>query len=199
MARHRQVWVPGDTVPIGIGQGYWTTTLIQLARAHAILTQHGRNIIPHLALDYDDLSRQEMLINNKTAKLTQPEIAVKVKSPDYFDVGMKGMYLVVNGAEGTGRRAFAGTKYVAAGKSGTAQVITIKQDQHYNAAAIAKEHRDTALCVSFAPYPTPKALVGIILENAGGGSRFAAPLARELLDAYLLDPDHPQLQPEEQK
>ncbi|MGN1356185.1 MAG: penicillin-binding protein 2 [Succinivibrionaceae bacterium] len=199
MARHRQVWVPGDTVPIGIGQGYWTTTLIQLARAHAILTQHGRNIIPHLALDYDDLSRQEMLINNKTAKLTQPEIAVKVKSPDYFDVGMKGMYLVVNGAEGTGRRAFAGTKYVAAGKSGTAQVITIKQDQHYNAAAIAKEHRDNALFVSFAPYPTPKALVGIILENAGGGSRFAAPLARELLDAYLLDPDHPQLQPEEQK
>ncbi len=200
LARHKQVWVPGDTVPIGIGQGYWTTTLIQLARAHSILTQHGKNIIPHLALDYNELSKEEFIINHSKQKyIPQPDVAVKVKSTDYFDVGMKGMYLVVNGPEGTGRRAFAGTKYVAAGKSGTAQLKNIKQDQHYNAAAIAKEHRDNALFVSFAPYSSPKALVGIILENAGGGSRFAAPLARQLLDAYLLDSEHPQLQPEEEK
>jgi len=199
MMRHKQVWVPGDTVPIGIGQGYWTTTLIQLTRAHAILTQHGNNVVPHLALDYDNLSKEEFLINNpKKTYQPKPEVAVNVKSKEYFDVGMKGMYLVVNGPEGTGRRAFAGTKYKAAGKSGTAQVITIKQDQHYNAAAIAKEHRDNALFVAFAPYDSPKALVGIILENAGGGSRFAAPLARAMLDAYLLDSEHPQIVSEEQ-
>ena len=100
---------------------------------------------------------------------------------------MKGMYLVVNGPEGTGRKAFSGTKYVAAGKSGTAQIITIKQDQHYNAAAIKKEHRDNALFVAFAPYEKPIAVVGILLENVGGGSRFAAPLARQMLDEYLIN------------
>lgn len=194
MARFKQMWVPGDTVPIGIGQGYWSTTLIQLVRAHAILTQHGRNVIPHLAANYEEMAPLEYRLNHLSGRYTPPpKMAVEVKSPTYFDVGMKGMYLVVNGPEGTGRRAFAGTKYKAAGKSGTAQLITIKQDQHYNASAIAKEHRDNALFVAFAPYESPKALVGVILENAGGGSKFAAPIARQMLDAYLLDPEHPQL------
>lgn len=186
--KYHQVWVPGDTVPIGIGQGYWTTTLLQLVRAHAILTQHGRNIIPHLARDYADLNKEEFLIRNPKQKYKKPEeTAVKVKSSSYFDIGMRGMYLVVNGPEGTGRKAFAGTKYVAAGKSGTAQIINIKQDQRYNAAAIKKEHRDNALFVAFAPYENPIAVVGILLENVGGGSRFAAPIARQMLDEYLIN------------
>ena len=186
--KYHQVWVPGDTVPIGIGQGYWTTTLLQLVRAHAILTQHGRNIIPHLARDYADLNKEEFLIRNPKQKYKKPEeTAVKVKSSSYFDIGMRGMYLVVNGPEGTGRKAFAGTKYVAAGKSGTAQIINIKQDQRYNAAAIKKEHRDNALFVAFAPYENPVAVVGILLENVGGGSRFAAPIARQMLDEYLIN------------
>jgi penicillin-binding protein 2 len=198
--RFKQVWVPGDTVPIGIGQGYWSTTLIQLVKAHAILIQHGRNIIPHLALNYAEMAPLEFAINNPRQKYVPPkETAVEVTNKGYFDVGMKGMYLVINGPEGTGRRAFAGTKYKAAGKSGTAQIITIKQDQHYNASAIAKEHRDNALFVAFAPYETPKALVGVILENAGGGSKFAAPIARKMLDAYLLDPVHPQIEIQDKK
>ncbi len=201
LARFKQSWVPGDTVPIGIGQGYWTTTLIQLVKAHAILTQHGKNVTPHLAIDYENLAPMEYRYNHPGRRYIPPEeMAVKVKSETYFDVGMKGMYLVINGPEGTGRRAFAGTKYKAAGKSGTAQIITIKQDQRYNASAIAKEHRDNALFVAFAPYEAPKALVGVILENAGGGSKFAAPIARQMLDAYLMDPNHPQLeQPADKK
>ena len=198
--RFKQVWVPGDTVPIGIGQGYWTTTLIQLVRAHAILTQRGRNVVPHLAMNYQEMVQEEFRANHPGMKYVPPqEMAVEVKSPSYFDVGMKGLYLVVNGPEGTGRRAFAGTPYKAAGKSGTAQIITIKQDQRYNASAIAKEHRDNALFVAFAPYESPKALVGVILENAGGGSKFAAPIARKMLDAYLLDPSHPQLKEAEEE
>lgn len=186
--KYHQVWVPGDTVPIGIGQGYWTTTLLQLARAHSILTQHGKNVIPHLAKEYDEFAREEFNIRNPKKQYVEPkETAVSVKSSSYFDIGMKGMYLVVNGPEGTGRKAFSGTKYVAAGKSGTAQIITIKQDQHYNAAAIKKEHRDNALFVAFAPYEKPIAVVGILLENVGGGSRFAAPLARQMLDEYLIN------------
>lgn len=186
--KYHQVWVPGDTVPIGIGQGYWTTTLLQLARAHSILTQHGKNVIPHLAKEYYEFAREEFNIRNPKKQYVEPkETAVSVKSSSYFDIGMKGMYLVVNGPEGTGRKAFSGTKYVAAGKSGTAQIITIKQDQHYNAAAIKKEHRDNALFVAFAPYEKPIAVVGILLENVGGGSRFAAPLARQMLDEYLIN------------
>lgn len=186
--KYHQVWVPGDTVPIGIGQGYWTTTLLQLTRAHAILTQHGKNIIPHLAMDYKNLARDEFHARYPNKDYEEPpEIAVNVKSPSYFDIGMKGMYLVVNGPEGTGRRAFNGTKYVAAGKSGTAQIINIKQDQKYNAAAIKKEHRDNALFVAFAPFEHPIAVVGVLLENVGGGSKFAAPIARQMLDEYLIN------------
>ena len=130
----------------------------------------------------------DTVIRNPKKQYVEPkETAVSVKSSSYFDIGMKGMYLVVNGPEGTGRKAFSGTKYVAAGKSGTAQIITIKQDQHYNAAAIKKEHRDNALFVAFAPYEKPIAVVGILLENVGGGSRFAAPLARQMLDEYLIN------------
>lgn len=189
--KYHQVWVPGDTIPIGIGQGYWTTTLLQLTRAHAIMTQHGKNIIPHFAMDYNSIARDEFKVRNPNIPYpVPPEIAVNVKSPSFFDIGMKGMYLVVNGPEGTGRKAFAGTKYVAAGKSGTAQIINIKQDQHYNASAIKKEHRDNALFVAFAPYEKPIAVVGVLLENVGGGSRFAAPIARQMLDEYLINLDY---------
>lgn len=189
--RHKQVWVPGDTVPIGIGQGYWTTTLLQLTRAHSILTQYGKNIIPHLAIDYDNLSKEEFISRNPKEKYKEPEkMAIVVKNSKFFDIAMKGMYLVVNGPEGTGRKAFAKTKYIAAGKSGTAQIINIKQDQHYNAAAIKKEYRDNALFVAFAPYESPQAVVGVLLENVGGGSKFAAPIARQMLDEYLIEENY---------
>jgi penicillin-binding protein 2 len=100
---------------------------------------------------------------------------------------MEGMYLVINGPEGTGRKAFANTPYKAAGKSGTAQVVGIKQDQKYDLKRIKQEHRDNALFVVFAPYEAPKAVISLILENAGGGSTNAAPLARALMDTYLID------------
>ena len=124
----------------------------------------------------------------KEPNITDRSVIIKANTDLNWKVPLQGMYLVVNGPEGTGRRAFAGAKYVAAGKSGTAQIIGIKQDQKYNANAIRKEHRDNALFVAFAPFDQPKAVAGIILENLGGGSRFAAPLVRRMLDAYL-DPE----------
>lgn len=179
--RRHQGWFLGDTISIGIGQGYWTATPIQLARAHAILTQHGRNIVPHL------LKATRTGLGPQAPYREPTNKALEVKNDTYWKVAMEGMYLVINGPEGTGRKAFANTSYKAAGKSGTAQVVSIKQDQKYDVKRVKLEHRDNALFVAFAPYESPKAVVSLILENAGGGSTNAAPVARALLDTYLLD------------
>jgi penicillin-binding protein 2 len=178
--RHRQPWFQGDTISVGIGQGYWTSTLIQLVRAHSILTQHGRIITPHLgmALGSDD----------KRQLLTPPEQEpIRVRDDSYWGVAMQGMYLVNNGPEGSGRHAFAGTPYKSGGKSGTAQVVGMKENQRYDASKLKAEHRDNALFVTFAPFDAPKVVGALILENAGGGSKKAAPLARTMLDTYLLN------------
>ena len=182
-ARFNQQWHLGDTVPIGIGQGYWTSTLIQLAKAHSTLANRGITRTPHLLKE---------VIDPLTAKITkykqkESKDTLKVESKDYFDTCASGMYLVVNGPEGTGRRAFFGAKYKAAGKSGTAQVVSIKQGEKYNASKLKAEHRDNALFVAFAPFKKPRILVAVILENEGGGSTKAAPIARAMIDKYLID------------
>ncbi len=184
-ARFNQPWHLGDTVPIGIGQGYWTSTLLQLAKAHSTVANRGARVTPHLMRKITDPSH-----NNKvTATFENKEdpAVMEVKDPEYFNVCRAGMYLVVNGPEGTGRRAFYGAKYKAAGKSGTAQVVSIKQGEKYNAASLKVEHRDNALFVAYAPFLKPRILVAVILENEGGGSSKAAPLVRKMLDKYLVD------------
>ena len=177
--RHRQPWFQGDTISVGIGQGYWTSTLLQLARAHSILTQHGRIITPHIGMAFGSGEKQQLI----TPAEQEP---IAVKDDSYWGVALEGMYLVNNGPEGSGRRAFAGTPYKAGGKSGTAQVVGMKENQRYDAKKLKVEHRDNALFVTFAPYDNPTVVCAIILENAGGGGKNAAPIARAMLDAYLL-------------
>lgn len=184
-ARFHQSWQLGDTVPIGIGQGYWTTTLIQLAKAHTTLANRGHVKTPHLLHEITDPSAPTL--KPRTYDDPADPTIFEVKDKKYWDVCRTGMYLVVNGPEGTGRRAFEGAKYKAAGKSGTAQVVAIKQGEKYNASRLKAEHRDNAWFVSFAPFLKPRILVVAILENAGGGSRFAAPMVRKIIDHYLLD------------
>ncbi|MGN0893481.1 MAG: penicillin-binding protein 2 [Succinivibrio sp.] len=182
-SRFRQQWHLGDTVPIGIGQGYWTSTLMQLAKAHATLANYGVTRTPHLLKEISDP------VSGKISDYEQkePEDSLKIKDPNYYNACRIGMYLVVNGPEGTGRRAFFGAKYKAAGKSGTAQVVSIKQGEKYNASKLKVEHRDNALFVAYAPFKKPRILVAVILENEGGGSTKAAPVARAIIDKYLLD------------
>ncbi len=187
MARWRQPWYQGDTISIGIGQGYWSSTPIQLAKATSILTQNGHDVTPHLL---KSTASQEGVVNAPV----NPNIALQAKSDSYWQVARDGMWRVINGHEGTGRRAFANTPYKAAGKSGTAQVVGMKENQVYNASTMKVEHRDNALFVAFAPFDAPKAVVALVLENAGGGSSMAAPVARQMLDAYLVPPE-PQLPP----
>jgi len=182
-SRFRQAWHLGDTVPIGIGQGYWTSTLMQLAKAHSTLANYGVTTTPHLLKDVTDPLTQ----NRTPYEQKEPIDSLKVTDPKYYEACRIGMYLVVNGPEGTGRRAFFGAKYKAAGKSGTAQVVSIKQGEKYNASKLKLEHRDNALFVAYAPFKKPRILVAVILENEGGGSTKAAPVARSIIDKYLLD------------
>ncbi|MDO5351498.1 MAG: penicillin-binding protein 2 [Succinatimonas sp.] len=181
--RFNQNWHLGDTVPIGIGQGYWTSTLMQLVKAHTILANRGEVKTPHLlkmAIDPVDNTLQNYVQKEESSSMT-------IEDKSYFETCKTGMYLVVNGPEGTGRRAFFGAKYKAAGKSGTAQVVSIKQGEKYDANKLKVEHRDNALFVAYAPFFKPRILVAIILENEGGGSTKAAPIARKMIDKYLLD------------
>lgn len=182
-ARFRQSWHLGDTVPIGIGQGYWTSTLMQLAKAHSTLANRGVTRTPHLLKEIVDPVSNEVT----PYKQQEPENSLGINEPKYYDACRSGMYLVVNGPEGTGRRAFFGAKYKAAGKSGTAQVVSIKQGEKYNASRLKVEHRDNALFVAYAPFIHPRILVAVILENEGGGSSKAAPVARAIIDKYLID------------
>ncbi len=184
-ARFHKGWALGDTVPIGIGQGYWTTTLMQLVKAHMTLSERGKVNTPHLMRAISDPADGGKLKRGFENREKPPYIELRDSS--YWDVCRDGMYLVVNGPEGTGRRAFEGARYKAAGKSGTAQLVAVKQGEKYDASKLKVEHRDNALFVAYAPFLKPRILVGVILENAGGGSRMAAPIARALIDKYLLE------------
>ncbi|MGL5302925.1 MAG: penicillin-binding protein 2 [Aeromonas sp.] len=181
MARRRKPWYQGDTISIGIGQGYWSATPIQLAKAISILTQHGHDVTPHLL---KSAASQAEVINAPV----NANMALKTKSDSYWNVAKQGMWRVNQGREGSGRHAFAHTRYSSGGKSGTAQVVGLKKNQVYNASRMKVEHRDNALYVAFAPFDKPKAVVALVLENAGGGSKNGAPVARAMLDAYLVPP-----------
>jgi penicillin-binding protein 2 len=191
--RFDKFWYPGDTVNTGIGQGYFTATPMQLAFATATLANHGRKVKPHL-LWATRVSRNlpEKLV--KTVNL--PSIGVtKLR---YWDDVIRGMVNVVHGAGGTARRSGAGAKYRFAGKTGTAQVFGIAQNKSYNASKLKKKLHDHALFVAFAPVENPRIALALIAENAGGGSKVAAPIARKLLDTYLLSKQDKELLKEKQ-
>ncbi|ANS84703.1 Penicillin-binding protein [Vibrio scophthalmi] len=186
LARHRTPWYQGDTIPVGIGQGYWTATPMQLAKATSVLVNRGKVFAPHLLRA--TIENGQPFNNNTMAEvLTYPPISGVKES--YWDIAIEGMRLVNNGKKGTARRAFAGTKYVSAGKSGTAQVFGLGEDEEYNADELAEHLRDHALFTGFAPVEDPKVVVSIVLENAGGGSTNGAPVARKIFDHELLKKD----------
>jgi penicillin-binding protein 2 len=184
MARHRTPWYQGDTIPVGIGQGYWTATPMQLAKATSVLVNKGEVIAPHLLMaTMDNVSNQHL------KDYIVPESYPPVSEVDerYWAVAFEGMKLVNHGKKGTARRAFADTPYLSAGKSGTAQVFGLAEDQEYNADELAEHLRDHALFTGFAPLDDPQVVVTIVLENAGGGSTNGAPVARRIFDHILID------------
>jgi len=178
MSRYRKPWYQGDTVPVGIGQGYWTATPIQIVKVVSTIINNGIVRAPHLL--------KEVITNNGVhpAELTPYPPITGVK-PEYWALAKEGMHRVTQGHRGTARRAFYGAKYNSAGKSGTAQVFGLAENQKYNSKILAKHLHDHALFVAFAPYEAPSVALSIVLENAGGGSSHGSPLARKILD-YLL-------------
>ncbi|KHA60002.1 penicillin-binding protein 2 [Vibrio variabilis] len=186
MARHRVPWYQGDTIPVGIGQGYWTATPMQIAKATSVLVNRGKRIAPHLLratiVNGERFEKQEL---SELETYTYPPIeGVKEK---YWDLAIEGMRLVNHGKKGTARRAFYNTEYVSAGKSGTAQVFGLGEDEKYNADEIAEHLRDHALFTGFAPIDDPEIVVTIVLENAGGGSSNGGPVVRQVFDHVLVE------------
>jgi penicillin-binding protein 2 len=174
----QQRWYPGETISIGIGQGYNSYTPIQLAQAMAALANGGTVYRPHL-LAYIDNPRTGERRN------VEPEIVQRIPAkPEHVEFVKRAMAGV--NKEGTGARAFAGAQYTNGGKTGTAQVIAMKQNEKYDEKKVAERHRDHSWFIAFAPLESPKIALAIIVENGGFGARAAAPIARTMFDYYLL-------------
>jgi penicillin-binding protein 2 len=176
--RFRQKWYVGDTISIGIGQGYNVMTLLQMANATAIIANKGTVWRPHLVnLVQDATSRAQRAV------LAEPlrRIDFKPESWNLVQAAMVG----VTTPGGTGHRAFADAKYIVGGKTGTSQVVAIKQGQKYDASRLDERHRDHALFIAYAPAENPTIALAVLVENAGGGGANAAPLARTVIDFFL--------------
>jgi penicillin-binding protein 2 len=182
-AREMQVWFPGETVIVGIGQGYWTATPLQLAHATAVLATRGPHFKPQLVRALRDPGTREL-----SARPPQPLPTVQLNNADSWEVIVDAMVAVTTGARGTAVRASRGTSYTIAGKTGTAQVYSIGQQEKYNEAEVAERLRDHALFVAFAPAEKPRLVIAVLVENGGHGGSVAAPVARAVFDAYLAEP-----------
>ena len=178
MRRFNQKWFAGETISVGIGQGYNSYTPLQLATAIATVANDGVMFRPHIVNYVEDIRTRE-----RDAIEPNPLRTLDVRK-QHLEVVQQAL-IGVN-KEGTSARSFIGAGYVSAGKTGTAQVIAIKQGEKYVESKVQERHRDHALFIAYAPADDPKIALAVIVENAGFGARHAAPIARKVLDYYLL-------------
>ena len=173
----QQKWYGGETISLGIGQGYNNFTMLQLANATATLAAGGVHHVPHLVK-----ARQDPLsLQFKDLPLAPPEnLGYK---PEHVAAVKRGMVGVTQ--EGTSRGVMAGAAYLSGGKTGTAQAVTIGQKSRYNAARLSEYQRDHSLYIAFAPADNPRIAIAAIVENAGFGAAHAAPLVRRVMDYWL--------------
>ncbi|WP_352296583.1 penicillin-binding protein 2 [Pseudoalteromonas sp. 20-MNA-CIBAN-0454] len=172
--RFKESWWRGDTISVGIGQGYWTATPIQIANATNILVNRGINHPPHLV--------QVVKKDNDIIQINNEEKPpVILKNPHHWQIALDAMHNTVKKVSGTAHKAFKGTNYDSAGKTGTAQIVSIAQGERYNADALKERQRDNTIYIGFAPYSDPKIVVSVILENNHGGVQ----IARQLMDYYF--------------
>ncbi|HET8817198.1 MAG TPA: penicillin-binding protein 2 [Pseudidiomarina sp.] len=177
-ARFNQPWYAGETVSIGIGQSYWTSTPMQLAVATAVVANRGKRPVPRLLSEIVD---GEI----RLPAVVEERAPVVLENPAHWDIAQDGMNKVVTSIKGTAHQAFKGASYSSAGKTGTAQVIGIAQGEEYDAESIAEKYRDNAMYVGYAPQDNPEIVIVLAIENAGGGGSVAAPLARQVMDFYF--------------
>jgi len=173
-----QKWYAGETISLGIGQGYNSFTMLQLAQATATVANLGVKYTPRLVLATVDPSTRA-----RTDTQTAAPEDLKL-SPENIKIIMQAMVGVTQ--EGTSARAFAGAAYLSGGKTGTAQAVSLGKNEKYNAARMDERQRDHALYIAFAPAQDPQIALAVIVENAGFGSASAAPIARRVFDYWLL-------------
>jgi len=174
----QQRWYPGETISLGIGQGYNTFTMLQLAQATAILANNGIKHKPRLVIGTQDSVTQEM---RPLAAHPPQDLGYK---PEHVELIRRALVGVTQ--EGTSARVFAGAGYLSGGKTGTAQAVTIGQKEKYDAKKLEEFQRDHALYMAFAPADNPKIALAIVVENSGFGAAHAAPIARRVFDYALM-------------
>jgi penicillin-binding protein 2 len=178
--RDDQRWYNGETVIASIGQGYMLATPLQLAAAAGVLATRGVHYRPHMVAAIENpLSGQRTLIHPE--RLADVEIS----NSFYWDNVIEAMHDVMQGPRGTARAVGSGAPYEMAGKSGTAQVISIAQDEEYDEEELLERQRDHALFIAFAPLDNPRIAVAVVVENGSSGSGVAAPIAKAIMDAHL--------------
>ena len=178
---HKKPWYQGDTVSVGIGQGYWVATPIQMVKALTTLINNGKVKTPHLLYSM----RQGNRVSRYQPPLQTAQIG-DAKSP-YWGIVRNGMYGMANLPNGTGYKLFHTAPYQIAAKSGTSQVFSLRENQTYNAKMIPVRLRDHIFYTLFAPYKNPRVAMALILENGGGDGVVAGPTARAILD-HIFDP-----------
>ena len=173
----QQRWYAGETISLGIGQGYNNFTMLQLAHAMATLANGGVQHKPHLTL-----ATQSVITGDRTP-IPRPEPVNLGYKPEHVATVLRAMQAVTT--EGTSTRVFAGAPYTSGGKTGTAQAVTIGQKDKYDARKLEEHQRDHSLYVAFAPVEAPRVALAVVVENAGFGAAAAAPIARRVFD-YLI-------------
>ncbi|OYT89959.1 MAG: penicillin-binding protein 2 [Burkholderiales bacterium PBB6] len=178
-------WYAGETISLGIGQGYNNFTMLQLSSAMATLSSGGQRFEPRLVREIEDLVTRER--KGVASKAIEP-LPLK---PEQVSVVLQAMNGVTTG--GTSAKVFAGAPYLSGGKTGTAQAVGIRQNEKYSAARLTEHLRDHSLYIAFAPLDQPRIALAVIVENAGWGSAAAAPIARRVFD-YLLNNQYPSVE-----
>ncbi len=173
----QQKWYAGETISLGIGQGYNNFTMLQLASATATLVSGGQRYKPRLVREVEDVTTGE---RRPTASVALPPLPLK---PEHVELINRALYGVTQ--EGTSVRSYLGAPYKTGGKTGTAQAVGIRQNEKYNAAKLEEHKRDHSLYMAFAPLEAPTIALAIVVENAGFGSEAAAPISRRVFDYAL--------------
>ncbi|HCU89217.1 MAG TPA: penicillin-binding protein 2 [Gammaproteobacteria bacterium] len=175
-------WYPGETLITGIGQGFMLVSPLQLANATAALANRGFRFVPHVVGQIEDPMTK---VATEIGIHEGPEVEVEKKSN--WEPVIQGMVEVVHGSRGTARGSGVGAAFRFAGKTGTAQLLGIAQDETHNIDDLPKHLRDHAIFIAFAPVEKPEIAVAVVVENGESGSRTAAPIARSILDQYLMN------------
>jgi penicillin-binding protein 2 len=173
----QQRWYAGETISLGIGQGYNNFTMLQLAHALSTIVSGGQRHTPRVVRGVQDV------VSRERSAADRPELDALPFKPEHVEAVRRAMVGVTQ--EGTSTRVFAGAAYTSGGKTGTAQAVSIRQNEKYNAAKLSEYQRDHSLYVAFAPATEPTIALALIVENAGFGAAAAAPIARRVFDYWL--------------